>query len=119
MALNNMHPCHSSLKLFVVTYTFYTLHFLSAQVPSQGYLFALMDQGSRIVGRDNTKQTRVIKGSFICNIGNYLIMHRWWELGHSREPIFLTHRYMIEGVTNVPYLYTLVTLLTACTARFA
>ena len=68
MALNKMHPCHSSLKLFVVTYTFYTLHFLSAQVPSQGYLFALMDQGSRIVGKDNTKQTRVIKGSFICNI---------------------------------------------------
>ena len=62
MALNKMHPCHSSLKLFVVTYTFYTLHFLSAQVPSQGYLFALMDQGSRIVGKDNTKQTRVIKG---------------------------------------------------------
>ena len=56
MALNKMHPCHSSLKLFVVTYT--TLHFLSAQVPSQGYLFALMDQGSRIVDAF----PRVIKG---------------------------------------------------------
>ena len=66
MALNKIHPCRFSLMLFVVTfeltYTFYTLHFLSAQVPSQGYLFALMDQGSRIVGKDNTKQTRVIKG---------------------------------------------------------
>ena len=34
MALNNMHPCRFSLKLFVVTfvltYTFYTLHFSSA-----------------------------------------------------------------------------------------
>ena len=58
MAFNKMHPCHSSLMLFVVTYTFYTLHFLSAQVPSQGYLFALMDQGSRIVDAF----PRVIKG---------------------------------------------------------
>ena len=77
MALNKMHSCHSSLKLFVVTYTFYTLHFLSAQVPSQGYLFALMDQGSRIVD------------AFTCVIkGDIYMLHRvyatlLWRAGRT------------------------------------
>ena len=62
MALNNMHPCRFSLKLFVVTsvltYTFYTFHFSSARTSSKSGSFICTwrcYQGSRIIGKDKTK----------------------------------------------------------------
>ena len=62
MALNNMHPCRFSLKLFVVTfvltYTFYTFHFLSARTSSKSGIISRTSrcyQGSRIIGKDKTK----------------------------------------------------------------
>ena len=62
MALNNMHPCRFSLKLFVVTFvlTYTFIHFTFRQhfTSSKSGIISCTSrcyQGSRIIGKDKTK----------------------------------------------------------------
>ena len=102
MASNKMHPCHFSLKLFVVTfvltYTFYTHHFLSALRSSKSGI-SICTHGSRIKNSGERQHwTSIKRHTLRQSWGNICAKTEKWQ----NKP--LTQRMLLLHPSAVPHL---------------